>query len=588
MASAKSDRVGRQAFGVRWRLLLTVAAVTTAVVVGFVAWHRTSVPAATLLAQQPAAPATPPVDGGRLAVQEALLENGFRVLVVQDRRVPRVAARLWYRFGSMQEPNGEHGSSHFLEHVVHQGTTTVGTIDFAAERQILDEIHRTEQQLVAEMNRQRNAVRERRVFYDELAWPTSPEIDKLRRQLYELEDRDARYRDFWAEFNWYRRYGTIGYADPVPASTEQEYLKIDIDVPKEYLELFFRLEADRMVNAVLRGWEAQRFTVFEQILNGLSRPETNFNHALDGTTAQAHPVYLPDGGHPRDFAFYNRAAMLRMYDGYFVPNNATLALVGDVDLQTARTLGERYFGRVPRGPEPSARLDMEAEPVPRGTIRLDWAEPLDSRVVVRYRIPGVGHPDRPLFDTIAALLRGRQGLVASRLGGLAASTAVDADFRVIHTYRFGSPGAINIIAHAARDEDLAAVEAATLAAVGALREGPIEPAALPGRRRRSASNGNRFGWIAPVSLSSSATSRRSDCWETLDAHMTARQTAPRPSCSASRASTSSRPTSLSPPPDSTLRRGPTSARGIPTHDPVDENRSPAARLRPSGFVEVSP
>lgn len=461
-----------------------------------------------------------------LGIREALLENGFRVLVVEDRRVARVAARLWYRFGSMDEPNGEHGSAHFLEHVVHQGTTTVGTRDFAAERPILEEIHQTEQELLAVINRQRNAIRERRVFYDDTEVPSTPDIDALRRRLYELEDRDNQYREFWAEFNWYRRYGTIGYVDPVPASTEQEYLKIDIDLPREHLELFFRLEADRMVNAVLRGWEAQRFTVLEQILNGLSRPETSFNHALDGATAQAHPVYIPDGGHPRDFAFYNRASMLRMYDEYFVPNNATLVLVGDVSLDTARTLAERYFGRVPRGPEPSARLDMEAEPVPRGSIRLDWVEPLDSRVVVRYRIPGVGHPDRPIFDTIAAMVQGRAGTMGGRLTGEHGPAAtVDADFRVIHTYRFGSPGAINFTARAERDEDLPAVEAAMLAAIADLREKPIDLAALARARKAL-----RLEWQQirldrarlAVELGHFATMDR---WETLETYMTARENA---------------------------------------------------------------
>lgn len=472
----------------------------------------------------PASAQSAPV--GSLRVREAVLDNGFRILVVEDRRVPRVAARLWYRFGSMHEPNGEHGSSHFLEHVIHQGTTTVGTRDFAAERPILKEIHQTEQQLLAVINGQRNAIRERRVFYDETELPSTPEIDALRRKLYELEDRDSQYREFWAEFNWYRRYGTIGYADPVPASTEQEYLKIDIDLPKEHLELFFRLEADRMVNAVLRGWEAQRFTVLEQILNGLSRPEIGFNNALDGATAQAHPVYIPDGGHPRDFAFYNRASMLRMYDEYFVPNNATLVLVGDLTLDGARGLAERYFGRVARGPEPSARLDMEGEPVPRGTIRLDWAEPLDPRVVVRYRVPGVGHPDRPVFDTIAALVRGRFGVMGARLtGGGRPAASVDADFRVIHTHRFGSPGAINFTARARRDEDLPAVEAAMLASIVDLREGRIDPAALA-----RAHKALRLEWEQirldrarlAVELGQFAIMHR---WETLETYMTARQSA---------------------------------------------------------------
>ena len=57
--------------------------------------------------------------------------------------------------------------------------------------------------------------------------------------------------------------------------------------------MFFRLEADRMVNAVLRGWEAQRFTVLEQFFV-LQRNETGrFQEALNGVTGLAHPDLHP-------------------------------------------------------------------------------------------------------------------------------------------------------------------------------------------------------------------------------------------------------------------------------------------------------
>ena len=105
-----------------------------------------------------------------------------------------------------------------------------------------------------------------------------------------------------------------------------------------------------MANAILRGWEAQRFTVLEQILGGQSRPQTRFNVAIDAVTASAHPVYRPDGGHIRDFGNFTRAAMQRIYDDYFVPNNAALVLVGDVTLAELVPLAERYFGPAPSRP----------------------------------------------------------------------------------------------------------------------------------------------------------------------------------------------------------------------------------------------
>ncbi len=338
---------------------------------------------------------------------EIVFDNGFRIVLVEDHRVPRVAASLQYRFGALSERNGEHGTAHFLEHVIHQGTTTVGVKDRDLDRRLLRALYETEQELLAERNAHRNAVRERNVFYDEGDWPTTEREQELRRKLYELEDEQAKNRIFWEEYNWYRRHGGLmRHSDPVPANTGNELLRIEVDLPRERMEMFFRLEADRMVNAVLRGWEAQRFTVLEQFFV-LQRNEIGrFQEALNGVTGVAHPIYIHTGGHERDHAYWNRASMLRLYDEYIVPNNATLTLIGDMTVDEARSLGAKYFGRVPRAPAPPADMDVEAEPPPGGSVRLDWLEPIEPAVLIRYRIPGVGHPDRPAFDVVARLLRG--------------------------------------------------------------------------------------------------------------------------------------------------------------------------------------
>ena len=461
------------------RILLAVAFLTSAALLSA---DATSIPAETETeAPQPAVQ----VGSASLDIQEHVLDNGFTLLVLEDRRMPRVAANLWIRIGSMQEPTGLHGMTHFLEHVIHQGTTTVGTSDMSAEMPILQAIHDTERELIAVRNRERNQLRERDVFFDELAWPGTPETDALRERLYELEDQDNQYRDFWTSYNAYMGNGGYArHADPVPASTEQDYMEINMALPKENLELFFRLEADRMANAVLRGWEAQRFTVLEQILGGQGNPQTRFNEAIDGVTALVHPVYRADGGHLRDFGNFTRAAQQKIYDDYFVPNNAALVLVGDVTMAEAVPLAEKYFGALPRGPEPPADLDVEAEPVPGGSIRLDWTEPLSPQVHLRYRIPGVGHPDRPVFELIAALLTGPHSIAGQRLTAGGSSASVAANFRVIHTYRFGSPGAFNLVARAGSDSDIATVERALLAAIGDLRNGRIDPGALARAHKR--------------------------------------------------------------------------------------------------------
>lgn len=61
---------------------------------------------------------------------------------------------------------------------------------------------------------------------------------------------------------------------------------------------------------------------------------------------------------------------------------------------------ERYFGHMERGPE--LRRYQGQEPLPSAEKRLTWrSDTLAPRVEVRYQIPGVGHPDRPLFDVLA-------------------------------------------------------------------------------------------------------------------------------------------------------------------------------------------
>src|SRR5262249_9904372 len=59
-------------------------------------------------------------------VLEATLENGLRVLVLEDHRSPVVSIQLWYQVGSRNERPGATGLAHFLEHMMSKGTPTHG------------------------------------------------------------------------------------------------------------------------------------------------------------------------------------------------------------------------------------------------------------------------------------------------------------------------------------------------------------------------------------------------------------------------------------------------------------------------------
>jgi zinc protease len=59
-------------------------------------------------------------------VVEATLDNGLRVLLLEDHRSPVVTAQLWYRVGSRNEQPGMSGLSHYLEHMMFKGTPKHG------------------------------------------------------------------------------------------------------------------------------------------------------------------------------------------------------------------------------------------------------------------------------------------------------------------------------------------------------------------------------------------------------------------------------------------------------------------------------
>src|SRR3954469_22643094 len=50
------------------------------------------------------------------------LSNGLEVVVIPDHRVPVVTHMVWYRVGSADEPPGQSGIAHFLEHLMFKGT----------------------------------------------------------------------------------------------------------------------------------------------------------------------------------------------------------------------------------------------------------------------------------------------------------------------------------------------------------------------------------------------------------------------------------------------------------------------------------
>jgi predicted Zn-dependent peptidase len=369
-----------------------------------------------------------------LPIREHVFENGLRLLVLERPGDSRVEAKIFTDMGAIHETPGLLGAAHFQEHLMFKGTPSLGTTDWGQEQPIRERMMAVEAELIAEKNRARNDIRQRGALDDYRHINETPRMRELREELARLEKASTRFRESGAINRWYQAYGGTG----LTATTEQEYMKFDINLPVERIDLFFRLEADRMRNTVFREFDQERMILVEQRLGDLNSPTTPYYEQMNALAGVVHPVFWPEG-YPTDFYEYTRHSQRALYEEYFVVNNSTIVLIGGVSLEDMVPHVEHYFGWMERAPEPTRTPAVEPRPAAERRLiyRNDEIEP---RVEHRYLIPAVGHPDRPIFDVLGEIAAER---LVDAIGAEGLDARAKVNTRVVHTDRFGVPATIN-------------------------------------------------------------------------------------------------------------------------------------------------
>ena len=65
-------------------------------------------------------------------VESYYLQNGLKVVLIEDRRSPAVVNSIWYKVGSSDEEVGKTGISHILEHMMFKGTDNLNPGEFSS------------------------------------------------------------------------------------------------------------------------------------------------------------------------------------------------------------------------------------------------------------------------------------------------------------------------------------------------------------------------------------------------------------------------------------------------------------------------
>src|SRR5512138_399678 len=275
-----------------------------------------------------------PARGEGLAdrVREHTLQNGMKLLIVERHTSPTIAAWIRFRVGSVDERSDERGIAHLLEHMLFKGTKSLGTTDYEAEKTLLDQIETTAQRIFLEKAKRDKG--------------DAALVARLEKELKELEAKAGRYvvKEEFAQI--YAKNGGVGYN----AFTSKDGTTYLINVPANKLELWAAIESDRMKNPVLREFYTERDVVMEERRRSYdAEPDGKLWEMFLATAFNAHPVGQPIIGWSSDIANLTRTKAEGFLHRYYAPNNAIVAIVGDIDADRTRALVERYFGSIPRG-----------------------------------------------------------------------------------------------------------------------------------------------------------------------------------------------------------------------------------------------
>ncbi|MBS1875229.1 MAG: insulinase family protein [Acidobacteria bacterium] len=183
-------------------------------------------------------------------------------------------------------------------------------------------------------------------------------------------------------------------------------------IPPNYLEQMMWAESDRMSSLVINKeiLDKEREVVKEERRMRYDNPPYGLlmERLLDNFY-QVYPYKHMPIGSMDDLNKASAADVQQFFDTFYVPNNATVVVVGDFDSKQAAAWAAKYFGPIPRSKNPVPRVTVK-EPAQAALRSLDAALPNAPipAVAKTYHIPGAGDPDLYALEIASTILSSGQ------------------------------------------------------------------------------------------------------------------------------------------------------------------------------------
>ena len=259
---------------------------------------------------------------------------------------------------------------------------------------------------------------------------------------------------------------------------------------KDALDRMLFIEAERMDACLYdpSDCESERTVIISELQGGENDPEQLLDTEVTAAAFKVHPYHHPTIGWLSDLQSMTRDDLYGHYRRFYVPSNATLVIVGDVETDDVLRKAGKHFGGIAAGSRPAKvrQIEPEQQAERRVVLRKEGTTAYWKAV---FHAPAFA--DDAFFPLLVAdaVLNGAAGLNIWSMGGVSrpqrsarlyralvdkglASTVSGALMPTEHPYLY------SINAGVAEGQSIASVEDAVLGEIDKLRANGITPAEL--------------------------------------------------------------------------------------------------------------
>ena len=269
-------------------------------------------------------------------------------------------------------------------------------------------------------------------------------------------------------------------------------------MPSSYVDLALHVEADRMTGALVRAedWATERGAIEQEIRAQESSPMFAVGQKLKQTFFAGTPIADASGGTIPSFEKMTADDIRTFYRTWYMPNNATLVVAGDIEPQQLLARVHAQFDAIPAGTLP-VRAPIDVPPLANASVDATIDFPIGFGVLA-YRIPGTQAPDYAAAQVLAQVFLSGRGA----LGDLTTSGQLFGVFNVANA--FPELGADFVLAIPARGGTPASAQAAVTTALETYRTGGVPPDLIDAAKtrllaaqasREASISGLGFAWV---------------------------------------------------------------------------------------------